>query len=91
VGHRGDPEIISQILIPGVDQGALPHPGGGVAGPGPALIPDLDLVVALGPALQLQGRLAPEITLHEPKVALATNGGSGALFCDVMALGKEPV
>ena len=24
-------------------------------------------------------------------LALATNGGSGALFCDVMALGKEPV
>lgn len=41
--------------------------------------------------LQLQGRLVPELTLHEPKVALATNGGSGALFCDVMALGREPV
>ncbi|MAG34504.1 MAG: acetyl-CoA acetyltransferase [Deltaproteobacteria bacterium] len=39
--------------------------------------------------LQLQGRLAPELTLHEPKVAIATNGGSGALFCDVMALGRE--
>jgi acetyl-CoA acetyltransferase len=45
----------------------------------------------LNAVLQLQGRLAPELTLHEPKVALATNGGSGALFCDVMALGKEPV
>ncbi len=40
--------------------------------------------------LQLQGRMVPELTLHEPKVALATNGGSGALFCDVIALGKEP-
>ena len=40
---------------------------------------------------QLQGRPVPELRLHEPKVALATNGGSGALFCDVMALGKEPV
>jgi acetyl-CoA acetyltransferase len=45
----------------------------------------------LNAVLQLQGRLAPEITLHQPKVALATNGGSGALFCDVMALGSEPV
>ena len=40
---------------------------------------------------QLQGKLVPELTLHEPKVALATNGGSGALFCDVIALGKEAV
>ncbi|HPG27250.1 MAG TPA: thiolase family protein, partial [Myxococcota bacterium] len=41
----------------------------------------------LNAVLQLQGRLAPELTLHEPRVAIATNGGSGALFCDVMALG----
>ena len=45
----------------------------------------------LNAVLQMQGRLVPELTLHEPKVALATNGGSGALFCDVMALGKELV
>lgn len=43
----------------------------------------------LNAVLQLQGRLVPELTLHEPKVAIATNGGSGALFCDVIALGKE--
>lgn len=40
---------------------------------------------------QLQGKVVPELRLHEPKVALATNGGSGALFCDVIALGKEAV
>ena len=45
----------------------------------------------LNAVLQLQGRLVPELTLHQPKVALASNGGSGALFCDVMALGREPV
>ena len=45
----------------------------------------------LNAVLQLQGRLVPELTLHQPKVAIATNGGSGALFCDVMALGKEAV
>ena len=45
----------------------------------------------LNAVLQFQKKLAPELTLHEPKVALATNGGSGALFCDVMALGLEAV
>jgi len=41
--------------------------------------------------LQLRGELPAELTVPDAKVALATNGGSGALFCDVMALGKEPV
>ena len=45
----------------------------------------------LNAVLQLRGKLPKALTVPDPKVALATNGGSGALFCDVMALGKEPV
>ncbi|MFO0688444.1 MAG: thiolase family protein [Myxococcota bacterium] len=45
----------------------------------------------LNAVLQLRGDLPPQLTVPDAKVALATNGGSGALFCDVMALGKEPV
>ena len=45
----------------------------------------------LNAVLQLRGELPAELTVPNAKVALATNGGSGALFCDVMALGKEPV
>lgn len=45
----------------------------------------------LNAVLQLRGELPKELTVPNAKVALATNGGSGALFCDVMALGKEPV
>lgn len=40
--------------------------------------------------LQMRGDMPPDLTLPQSNVALATNGGSGALFCDVMALGKEP-
>ncbi len=42
-------------------------------------------------ALQLQGRLPSELCVPDAKVALASNGGSGALFTDVMLLGREPV
>ena len=39
--------------------------------------------------LQLQGKLPAELTVPDATVALASNGGSGALFNDVMLLGKE--
>ena len=39
--------------------------------------------------LQLQGRLPAELTVPDAKVALASNGGSGALFSDVLLLGRE--
>ena len=42
-------------------------------------------------ALQLQGVLPAELTVADAKVAMTSNGGSGALFCDVMLVGKEPV
>ena len=42
-------------------------------------------------ALQLQGKLPPQLTVPEAKVAIASCGGSGALFNDVMLLGKELV
>ena len=40
---------------------------------------------------QLRGELPEELTVPGAKVALASNGGSGALFNDVMLLGKEPL
>jgi acetyl-CoA acetyltransferase len=42
-------------------------------------------------ALPLQRTLPPELTLPEASVALVRNGGSGALFSDVMLVGKEPL
>jgi acetyl-CoA acetyltransferase len=39
---------------------------------------------------QLRGELPPELTVPGAKVALASNGGAGALFCDVLLLGREP-
>ena len=40
-------------------------------------------------ALQLRGDLPAELTVPEARVALASNGGAGALFNDVMLLGTE--
>jgi acetyl-CoA acetyltransferase len=43
----------------------------------------------IGAAQQLQG-LAPEaLTVPNARVAMTSNGGAGALFCDVLLLGKE--
>ncbi len=39
---------------------------------------------------QLCNRVPDEINVANAKVAMASNGGSGALFCDVMLLGTEP-
>ncbi len=39
---------------------------------------------------QLRGELPDALTVPDAKVALATNGGAGALFCDALLLGKEP-
>jgi acetyl-CoA acetyltransferase len=41
-------------------------------------------------ALQLRGELVEALTVPGAQVAMASNGGAGALFCDVMLLGKEP-
>jgi acetyl-CoA acetyltransferase len=40
--------------------------------------------------LQLRGRLPREITVPGARVAMTSNGGAGALFTDVMLLGKDP-
>jgi acetyl-CoA acetyltransferase len=40
-------------------------------------------------ALQMQGKLPEQLTVPDAKVAIASVGGSGALFNDVMLLGKE--
>jgi acetyl-CoA acetyltransferase len=39
---------------------------------------------------QLRGELPPALTVPDARVALASNGGAGALFCDVLLLGREP-
>jgi acetyl-CoA acetyltransferase len=39
---------------------------------------------------QLRGELPKELTVPGAKVAITSNGGAGALFCDVLLLGKEP-
>ncbi|MCX2982266.1 thiolase family protein [Halieaceae bacterium IMCC14734] len=39
---------------------------------------------------QLSGQLPAELTVPDANVAIASNGGSGALFCDVMLMGREP-
>jgi len=38
---------------------------------------------------QLRSELPPELTVPDAKVAIASNGGAGALFCDVLLLGSE--
>jgi hypothetical protein len=40
--------------------------------------------------LQLQGALPEELTVPDAEVAMTSNGGAGALFCDVMLLGRSP-
>jgi acetyl-CoA acetyltransferase len=40
--------------------------------------------------LQLRGDVHPDLKVPEAKVAIASNGGAGALFDDVMLLGLEP-
>ncbi len=39
--------------------------------------------------LQLQGRCPEELRVPDAQVAIATNGGGGALFCDVILVGRE--
>jgi acetyl-CoA acetyltransferase len=39
---------------------------------------------------QLRGELPAALTVPGARVALASNGGAGALFCDVLLLGTEP-
>jgi acetyl-CoA acetyltransferase len=41
-------------------------------------------------ALQLRGDLTESLTVPDAQVAIASNGGAGALFCDVMLVGKDP-
>ena len=43
----------------------------------------------IGSVQQLRGELPDELTVPGARVALTSNGGAGALFCDVMLLGKE--
>lgn len=38
---------------------------------------------------QLQGRVPDELRVPGARVAMATNGGAGALFCDVLLVGRE--
>ena len=38
---------------------------------------------------QLRGELPDELIVPGAKLAMASNGGAGALFCDVLLVGKE--
>ena len=38
---------------------------------------------------QLRGEYPDELPIPDANVAMATNGGAGALFCDVLLVGKE--
>lgn len=40
-------------------------------------------------ALQLRGELPEALTVPDAKTALVSNGGAGALFCDVMMVGTD--
>jgi acetyl-CoA acetyltransferase len=40
--------------------------------------------------LQLRGRYPSELTVPGARVAMTSNGGAGALFTDVLLLGKDP-
>ena len=40
-------------------------------------------------AMQLRGDLPDHLTVPDARVALASNGGAGALFCDMMLVGKD--
>jgi acetyl-CoA acetyltransferase len=42
-------------------------------------------------ALQLRGELPDVLTVPDAQIAMASNGGAGALFTDVMLVGKERV
>jgi acetyl-CoA acetyltransferase len=39
---------------------------------------------------QLKGQVPPALTVRGANVVMASNGGAGALFCDVILLGGEP-
>ena len=39
---------------------------------------------------QLRGELPRALTVPDARIAIATNGGAGALFCDALLLGTEP-
>jgi acetyl-CoA acetyltransferase len=45
---------------------------------------------AISATQQLLGLLPDALTVPGARVAMATNGGAGALFCDVLLLGTEP-
>jgi len=45
---------------------------------------------AISATQQLLGLLPDVLSVPGAKVAMATNGGAGALFCDVLLLGTEP-
>ena len=39
---------------------------------------------------QLSGKMPKPLQVDNPITAMATNGGAGALFCDVMLLANQP-
>jgi acetyl-CoA acetyltransferase len=70
--------------------GALPvAPNGGLLSYSHAGLAQL-LQKPIAAVEQLRGELPAALTVPDAKVAIASNGGAGALFCDVLLLGREP-
>jgi len=87
VGEGGDFVMDGRIRI----DGALPvATNGGLLSYSHAGIAQM-LQKPINAALQLRGDLPDHLTVPDARVAMVSNGGAGALFCDVMLVGKDLV
>ena len=86
-GEGGDFVMDGRIRI----DGALPvATNGGLLSYSHAGVAQM-LQKPINAAMQLRGDLPESLTVPNARVALASNGGAGALFCDMMLVGKDPL
>ncbi len=84
-GEGGDFVMDGRIRI----DGALPvATNGGLLSYSHAGVAQM-LQKPINAAMQLRGGLPESLTVPDARVALASNGGAGALFCDMMLVGKD--
>ncbi len=84
-GEGGDFVMDGRIRI----DGALPvATNGGLLSYSHAGVAQM-LQKPINAAMQLRGDLPESLTVPNARVALASNGGAGALFCDMMLVGKD--
>jgi acetyl-CoA acetyltransferase len=84
-GEGGDFVMDGRIRI----DGALPvATNGGLLSYSHAGVAQM-LQKPINAAMQLRGDLPESLTVPDARVALASNGGAGALFCDMMLVGKD--